>query len=78
VVILDTGRVVAQGEPQELKSTLGRYTLEIYHQDRIEEEFFQSREDALERMKALSVPAKIREVNLEDVFLNITGRRIRV
>ncbi len=78
VVILDSGRVVAQGRPQKLKSSLGRYTVEIYHHDRIEEEFFKSRGEAIERVKGLSVPAKIREVNLEDVFLSFTGRRIRV
>ena len=78
VVILDSGRVVAEGRPQELKDALGRYTLEIYHQDRLEEEFFQTREEALKRMGELELPAKVREVNLEDVFLSLTGRRIRV
>jgi ABC-2 type transport system ATP-binding protein len=78
VVILDGGKVVSDGRPQELKDALGRYTLEIYLEDRIEEEFFGSREEALERIRTLDVPAKIREVNLEDVFLSLTGRRIAV
>ena len=78
VVILDEGRVVARGRPRQLMDGLGRYTLEIYHPDRIDEEFFSTRRDAVRRMEELKVPAKIRNVNLEDVFLNLTGRRIRV
>ncbi len=78
VVIIDNGEIVASGKPEELKKQVGKYALEIYYEDRIEEEFFETRECALERLKNLNVPAKIREVNLEDVFLKITGRRIEV
>ena len=78
VAIINNGKIVALGKPDELKKQVGKYTLEIYYENRIEEEFFEEREEALERLKSLPIPAKIREVNLEDVFLKITGRRIEV
>ena len=78
VLIMDRGVMVVEGAPEELKRELGRFILEIQTEDGIEEEFFDSRHEAVERAKALSCPVRIREVNLEDVFLKHTGRRIEV
>ncbi len=78
VLIMDRGRIVAEGEPEELKMKLGRFVLEVETENGIEEEFFKSREEAMERARAINAPVRIREVNLEDVFLRLTGRRIEV
>ncbi len=78
VVIMDKGRVVCQGEPGQLKGMLGRFVLEVHTPDGIEEEFFSSREEAVERARGMSFPVRIREVTLEDVFLKYTGKRIEV
>ena len=78
VVIMDKGRIVAEGSPKELKGSLGRFVLEVHTPQGIKEEFFPSREEAISRAKELSFPVRVREVNLEDVFLKYTGRRIEV
>ncbi|WP_231963417.1 ABC transporter ATP-binding protein [Thermosulfidibacter takaii] len=78
VLIMDRGRIVCEGEPEKLKAQLGRFVLEIHTEKGIQEEFFESRKEAVERAKAISHPVRIREVNLEDVFLKYTGRRIEV
>lgn len=78
VMIIDKGEIIAEDSPASLKKDIGRYALERFHEDRIEESFFPSREDALSVMRSCTQPCKIREVTLEDVFLKITGRRINV
>ncbi len=78
VVIMDRGRIVAEGSPKELKGSLGRFVLEVHTPQGIKEEFFSSREEAIAMAKEFSFPVRVREVNLEDVFLRYTGRRIEV
>jgi len=78
VVIINGGRIIAAGRPEALKQELGRYVLEIFHDDRIEEIFFAERQAALERIGLCTATCKVREVSLEDVFLKLTGRRINV
>ncbi len=78
VLIINKGRIIAEGPPDDLKREIGRYVLEIFLEDRIEEEFFPSRDEALERLKECDHSCKVREVTLEDVFLRLTGRRINV
>jgi ABC-2 type transport system ATP-binding protein len=78
VSIIDKGKIIIRGAPDELKRDIGRYVLEIFHEDRIEEEFFDSKEQALERLKECSYTCKVREVTLEDVFIRLTGKRINV
>ncbi len=78
VMIINEGRIIADSSPDQLKRDLGRFVLEIFHEDGIEERLFHSKEEALEALKACTETCKIREVTLEDVFLNMTGRRINV
>ncbi len=78
VMIINDGRIIADAPPENLKKDLGRFVLEIFHEDGIEERLFQSKEEALEALKTCTETCKIREVTLEDVFLNMTGRRIDV
>ncbi len=78
VMIINEGKIIADAPPEELKKDLGRFVLEVFHEDGIEERLFQSKEEALEALKGCRETCKIREVTLEDVFLNLTGRRINV
>jgi ABC-2 type transport system ATP-binding protein len=70
--------IVKEGEPEILKSEMGKYALEIFKDDKTLEEFYQSRDDAVHRLESIkdATFAKIREVNLEDVYLKVTGKRI--
>jgi ABC-2 type transport system ATP-binding protein len=61
-----------------LKKGMGQYVLELYRNERIEEEFFDDRDTALAHLSECDGTCKVREVNLEDVFLKYTGRRINV
>ncbi len=76
--IIDKGKIIARGSPDDLKKDMGGYVLEIFLEDRIEEEFFNSKDDALVRLKECGHACKIRQVTLEDVFIKLTGKRINV
>jgi len=78
VMIINSGKIIAEGSPDELMKDIGQYALEVFLEDRIEERFFTTREEALRSLRECTYPCKIREVTLEDVFLTLTGRRINV
>ncbi|QWR78311.1 ABC transporter ATP-binding protein [Candidatus Magnetomonas plexicatena] len=78
VLIIDKGLIIAQGTPNELKAATGKFVLETFKEEKIVEEFFEHKEDAMEAIKSCSYACKIRESTLEDVFLQITGRKINV
>lgn len=78
VIVIDRAKIVAEGTAETLKKRVGHWALDIFENDITNTEFFDSRDAALERLSAISGTANLRETNLEDVYLSITGRRIDV
>ncbi len=76
VMIMDKAKIVTEGTASELRAKVGKWALDIYRNGKTETEFFETREAGLERLALLTETAGIRETNLEDVYLTITGRRI--
>jgi len=78
VIIIDKAKIVTEGDVETLKSGIGKWALDIQYKNSTETEFFQKREEAISRLSGINETARIRETNLEDVYLSITGRRIDV
>jgi ABC-2 type transport system ATP-binding protein len=76
VLIIDQAKIVTGGSPQQLKTTVGNYVLDIYDEEEIQSEFFPDRPAALQRLEQLDTSVRIRETTLEDVFLKLTGKRL--
>lgn len=76
VIIMDRGKIAAEGKTQELKDSIGKYALDIYKENEIDTLHFQTRQEALGALENITSEARIREVTLEDVYLKISGRRI--
>ena len=76
VLIIDQAKIIAAGSPEQLKQTAGNYVLDIYRQDDVDNEFFPDRPAAVQRLEQLDTSVRIRETTLEDVFLQLTGKRI--
>lgn len=76
VMIINNGKIILKGTPEQLKKGIGHYVLEEFVDDVIKEDFFNSKEDALIYLKDCVNSCKIREVSLEDVFIKLTGKRI--
>lgn len=78
VGILSHGKLIALGSPLELKRDVGEYVVEFTdNKGRLISEICHSREEAYEIAKNRNDRVTIRKSNLEDVFVKLTGERIR-
>jgi ABC-2 type transport system ATP-binding protein len=76
VAIMRQGKIITLGAPSDLKALVGRYVLECLGRHDLPRHFLKSREDALESGKGLGCDVVVRDVTLEDVFIELTGERI--
>jgi ABC-2 type transport system ATP-binding protein len=78
VGILNRGRLIALGTPEDLREGVGRVVVEATGQDETEYHVFENREQALQYAAGLTgdVVTVIRDSNLEDVFVELTGGKV--
>ena len=79
VAIIDNGKIKALGSPGNLCDSIGRMVVEYDGPNSIREyRFFTSREAARSFADTLDgeLDAKVRKTSLEDVFLELTGRKV--
>jgi ABC-2 type transport system ATP-binding protein len=76
VGILNKGRLIALGTPEELKARVGKVVVEVPNQNATEYRVFENREQALRYAAVLDRDVVIREANLEDVFVELTGHKV--
>jgi len=76
VVVIDKGKIIADGSPQSLIDSAGTVAVDVYDSSGTRTEFFESREDAAHFLSKLEARATVRQANLEDVFIRLTGRRV--
>ncbi|MCK5213955.1 MAG: ABC transporter ATP-binding protein [Candidatus Omnitrophica bacterium] len=77
VGILDKGGLIAEDSPEKLINNFGKIAVEIEGSDGLEVEFFQNRAEAVKFVSTIDKNATIRGANLEDVFIKLTGRRVK-
>lgn len=76
VVIIDHGRMIAQGSPKGLIATAGTVAVDYGGPSGTDTAFFETRSLAAGFVSTLDAHATIRYANLEDVFIRLTGRRV--
>ncbi len=76
VGILNRGRLIALDTPQALKARVGGYTVESIRDGHRHYEFVQDREEAQRRAEVDPQGVIVRRVNLEDVFIKLTGESL--
>ncbi|NPV28070.1 MAG: ATP-binding cassette domain-containing protein [Firmicutes bacterium] len=74
VGIMDRGKLIALGSPGELKQSLGSYCVEFLNEQGTERHFFATRQEARAFAGTQDRDAVVRRTNLEDVFVELTGR----
>jgi len=78
VGIIHKGKLIAIGTPSELKEKLGRFVVEHINGDgRLIQWICKTEKEAYQLIQEKKIPLTIRHINLEDVFINLTGRKIR-
>ncbi|MEK6742489.1 MAG: ATP-binding cassette domain-containing protein [Nitrospirota bacterium] len=76
VAIMRQGKIMTIGSPADLKAVAGRYVLECLGRHDVPRQFLHSREEALDAGKVMGCDVAVRDVTLEDVFIELTGERI--
>ncbi len=76
VAIMEKGRLIALNSPTALCERLGNYVVEWAEREGTQYRFFASRTDAAAFAGTLAVNATLRYTSLEDVFVELTGRRV--
>ena len=76
VGLVNDGKLVELDTPNNLIEKVGKFAVEHFINGETKEEFFETREKAVEYAAALEGSVNIRFSNLEDVFLKVTNRRV--
>ncbi len=76
VAIMRAGKIIAMDRPAVLKERVGKLALECIGRHDVPRQFFNIREEAIDASRSLCADIMIRDVTLEDVFINLTGERI--
>ena len=76
VAIMEKGRLIALNSPQALCERLGNYVVEWTESEGTQYRFFTNRTEAAAFAGTLATNATLRHTNLEDVFVELTGRRV--
>ncbi|MFP3866632.1 MAG: ABC transporter ATP-binding protein [Desulfobacteraceae bacterium] len=77
VGILSRGRLIALDTPQALTAQVGGYVIESLNNGRRQYLLVKDKEEAYTRARAEPAGVIIRQTNLEDVFIQLTGERLR-
>ncbi len=77
VAVINEGRLIKTGSPRELCRQLGRFAAEWDDGGVRQYRFFAARTEAAAFAAGLDCAAQIRGTNLEDVFIELTGRAIK-
>ena len=72
---MNKGKLIAVDTPKNFISRLGRFVVEWRDDTKRDFRLFDTREDASRFIGTLDAAASIRETNLEDVFIELTGRK---
>ena len=76
VIFLDKGRIVAEGTPNALMNRIGQWALDVQCNGLLTTRYFNERDEAARENTQEQGTSTVRRVNLEDVFLSITGRKV--
>jgi len=76
IALMDEGKIITRGSPEELKNRVGKFVLEIFNNGKTEYRFFNTREEALDYANNINGNVMLRENTLEDVFIKLTDHGV--
>ncbi len=77
VAFIDRGEIVALDTPQNLMAGIGRWAMDRLTGDSLQTRYFKTQAEARQCAVAHENSFAVRRVNLEDAFLNMTGKKIK-
>ena len=76
VAFLDEGRIVALDSPQNLMAAMGAWAVDRVADGDMETLYFPNRQEANRHIANHEGSFSLRRINLEDVFISFTGKRV--
>jgi ABC-2 type transport system ATP-binding protein len=76
VGFINDGRLINSEAPQFMMDSLGQWAVDVYNDNGLQSQYFQDRQKAAAFIQNLPTGGAVRRVNLEDVFLSLTGRKV--
>jgi len=76
VAFLDEGAIVALDTPRKLMDGMGGWALDRIVSGSMETSYFRDREEANRHIDQQEGSFSVRRVNLEDVFISVTGKKV--
>jgi ABC-2 type transport system ATP-binding protein len=76
IVIIDKGKSIADDAPSELIRSVGRIAADYTRCGNSETHFFATKQEAAAFLGTQQATGTVREANLEDVFVKLTGRKV--
>ena len=76
VAFLDEGRIVALDTPQNLMEAMGAWALDRVRDGGMETFYLRDREEAQKHIAEYQAGFSLRRINLEDVFISLTGKKV--
>jgi ABC-2 type transport system ATP-binding protein len=77
VALLCEGKVIVIDRPRNLISRLGSWAVDRYEDGQMKSTYFNSRFEAIETAKVEGNGFQLRRINLEDAYLQLTGKRVK-
>ncbi|CEO88514.1 MAG: ATP-binding cassette domain-containing protein [Syntrophaceticus schinkii] len=74
VGIVDYGKLIALDSPKKLSQNIGEFCVEFLKDFGVERHFFATRQEARNFVSGQDFDTVVRRTNLEDVFVELTGR----
>ncbi len=76
VAIMEKGKLIALDSPMALCQGLGAFVVAWDEKEEVRTRFFSERNSAAEFASTLTTTTTLRQTNLEDVFVELTGRKV--
>ncbi|MCL2136205.1 MAG: ABC transporter ATP-binding protein [Coriobacteriia bacterium] len=78
VGLIDEGRLVLADAPDKVIQSVGQFVLEYFVDGHTNQEFFMDKDTAIAAAQYVNGDIKVRETNLEDVFIKMTNKDLGV
>ncbi|WFD09884.1 ABC transporter ATP-binding protein [Tepidibacter hydrothermalis] len=77
IALMDKGKIFYKDTSDNLKSSLGRYTIEYFDENKVTRyRYFETIDDANKFSNDIKESFILRDLSLEDVFYNFTNRKV--
>jgi ABC-2 type transport system ATP-binding protein len=76
VGLINEGRLIKMDAPEQIIEGVGKFVLDYFQDGKTHQQFFEDKESAILAASQIEGDFKVREANLEDVFITLTNKNL--